>query len=107
VILPIFILSFSFLNTLFISPIVNFISRYFENQADNYSFEHSQNTRLFITAMAGLANRNLSNAYPSRLIKIFYYSHPPVGERLNNAENFIADDTLEKKNKDFMQRSQN
>jgi len=92
IILPIFILLFSFLNSFFLSPVTNLISRYFENQADNYSLIHSQNTRSFITAMAGLANRNLSNAYPSWLIKIFYYSHPPVGERLNNAENFIADE---------------
>ncbi len=89
IILPIFILSFTFLNTIFISPIVNFLSRHFENQADNYSFSHSQNTKAFITAMAGLANRNLSNAYPTWLIKIFYYSHPPAGERLDNAEKFI------------------
>ena len=92
IILPIFILLFSFLNSFFLSPVTNLISRYFEGQADNYSLIHSQNTRSFITAMAGLANRNLSNAYPSWLIKIFYYSHPPVGERLNNAENFIADE---------------
>lgn len=95
--LPIFILSFSFLNTIFISPIVNFLSRHFENQADNYSFSHSQNTRAFITAMAGLANRNLSNAYPTSLIKIFYYSHPPVGERLDNAESYLEKQKAESK----------
>ena len=89
IILPIFILLFSFLNSLLISPVTNLISRHFENQADNYSLIHSQKSESFITAMAGLANRNLSNAYPFWLIKIFYYSHPPVGERLENAEKFI------------------
>jgi len=93
ILLPIFILIFSFVSSIFLSPITNFISRYFENQADNYSLTHSQKTESFITAMAGLANRNLSNAYPPWLIKIFNYSHPPIGERLENAEKFINNKT--------------
>jgi STE24 endopeptidase len=41
--------------------------------------------------MAGLANRNLSNAYPGWLVKWLYYSHPPIGERLAFAEEYKFD----------------
>jgi STE24 endopeptidase len=68
-------------------PLGNAISRYFERQADTYALVESiSDNRAFLTAMAGLANRNLSNAYPSRWIKWFYYSHPPIGERFEKAE---------------------
>lgn len=84
--LPIFILLFSVINAIFISPIMNFVSRFFENQADSYSLRNSKDPQAFITAMANLANRNLSNAYPSWWIKGFFYSHPPIGERLEAGE---------------------
>ena len=41
--------------------------------------------------LAGLANRNLSNAYPSSWVKWLYYSHPPIGERLTFGEEFQYD----------------
>jgi len=52
------------------------------NQALSRHFER----RAFMTALAGLADRNLSNAYPEWWIKILYYSHPPIGERLEMAQ---------------------
>ena len=80
---PIFILCFGILNFLFLSPLSNAISRYFERQADQYALNSTKNPKAFQEAMAGLANRNLSNAYPPKSIIFFYYSHPPMGERLN------------------------
>jgi STE24 endopeptidase len=67
-------------------PLGNAISRHFETQADRYALENIADKKAFLTALAGLANRNLSNAYPSRWIKWLYYSHPPIGERLEKAE---------------------
>lgn len=63
-------------------PLSNALVRHFEKQADLYSVSLVENKRAFMTALAGLANRNLGNAYPSRWVKILYYTHPPVGERL-------------------------
>jgi STE24 endopeptidase len=65
------------------------ISRYFELQADESSLTLYPNKEAFLQALAGLANRNLSNAYPSRWIKWLYYSHPPIGERLAFAEKYL------------------
>lgn len=64
----------------------NCLSRNFEKEADRYALANIKNNRAFMTALAGLANRNLSNAYPEWWMKALYYSHPPIGERLKMAE---------------------
>jgi len=69
-------------------PLGNAIFRYFERQADRYALGIISDKRAFLTAMAGLANRNLSNAYPPWWVKWLYYSHPPIGERLEYAEKY-------------------
>ncbi len=72
-------------------PLNNWLSRYFERQADNCSLELYPEKDAFLGAMAGLANRNLSNAYPGWWVKWLYYSHPPIGERLAFAEEYKFD----------------
>lgn len=71
-------------------PLGNAVSRHFEKQADIYAVTRTPSGRAFITALAGLANRNLGDAYPARWVKILYYSHPPVGERLDYSERALA-----------------
>jgi len=85
---PIFSLVMSLLSSLLFGPLNNMISRYFERQADRTSLELYPDKNSFQKAMAGLANRNLSNAYPEWWVKLLYYSHPPIGERLSFAENY-------------------
>jgi len=85
---PIFSLIMSLLSSLLFGPLNNMISRYFERQADRTSLELYPDKNSFQKAMAGLANRNLSNAYPEWWVKLLYYSHPPIGERLTFAENY-------------------
>jgi STE24 endopeptidase len=68
------------------APVNNFLSRHFEKEADRYALVNIKNKRPFMTALAGLANRNLSNAYPEWWVKVLFYSHPPIGERLHMAE---------------------
>tara|TARA_B100000745_G_C20128253_1_gene386533 strand:- start:280 stop:1407 length:1128 start_codon:yes stop_codon:yes gene_type:complete len=85
---PMFSLIMSLLSTLLFGPLNNMISRYFERQADRTSLELYPDKDSFQKAMAGLANRNLSNAYPEWWVKLLYYSHPPIGERLSFAENY-------------------
>jgi STE24 endopeptidase len=62
------------------------ISRFFEGQADEYALASISDRGAFMTALAGLANRNLSNAYPAWWEKWLYSTHPPIGERLDRAE---------------------
>jgi STE24 endopeptidase len=69
-------------------PLGKALSRHFERKADAYALDSTSNAQAFLTAMAGLADRNLANAYPSLWVKLLYYSHPPIGERLQTAEDF-------------------
>lgn len=85
--LPVFLILFSLISGIGFTPGLLALSRYFERQADRTALELTENRLAFQTAMAGLANRNLSNAYPARWVKLLYYSHPPIGERLEFAEN--------------------
>lgn len=85
---PLFILCFSVFNLLLSTPVLNAVSRHHERQADRYALELTGNPDAFIHAMAGLANRNLSNAYPDKVIKCIFYSHPPIGERLDMGEKY-------------------
>lgn len=66
-----------------LGPIGNAVSRHFEKQADLYAVRHVEDRHAFATALAGLADRNLGNACPARWVKLLFYTHPPVGERLS------------------------
>jgi STE24 endopeptidase len=77
------------------SPVGNAFSRYFEKKADQYALENIHDKKAFMTAMAGLADRNLANAYPQWWVKLLYYSHPPVGERLAMAESYKREELPE------------
>jgi STE24 endopeptidase len=83
---PIFIFLYSFLSGLVLGPLSHAIARYWERQADRSALRLIPQKEAFQTALAGLANRNLSNAYPAWWVKLLYYSHPPIGERLALAE---------------------
>ena len=86
---PIFAILMGGISSFLFGPLSNALSRYFERQADRYALKTIQDREAFMTAMAGLADRNLSNAYPEWWVKFLYYSHPPVGERLKMAEGFM------------------
>ena len=88
---PMIGLTMGILSGFLFGPLNNWLSRYFERQADNCSLELYPEKDAFLGAMAGLANRNLSNAYPSSWVKWLYYSHPPIGERLAFAEEYKFD----------------
>jgi STE24 endopeptidase len=85
---PVFVILAGGISVFFFSPFSNALSRYFERKADRYALESIQDNKAFMKAMAGLADRNLSNAYPEWWVKLLYYSHPPVGERLAMAEKY-------------------
>ena len=92
---PVFVILAGGISAFVFSPFSNALSRYFEKKADRYALESIQDKKAFMTAMAGLADRNLSNAYPEWWVKLLYYSHPPVGERLAMAENHKKEKTAE------------
>lgn len=85
---PVFAVLIGAFSFFLFGPLGHGISRFFERQADNFALQHSDDKHAFMTALAGLADRNLSNAYPEWWVKWLFYSHPPIGERLETAERF-------------------
>jgi len=64
-------------------PIQNAYLRYLEKQADIFAAEHIENPQSFASAMTKLANQNLSDPSPSRLVELLFYDHPPISKRLH------------------------
>ena len=74
-----------FLFTIFqiiLIPLTNWISRNMERNADRKALEFSPNREAFVSMMKKLAEQNLSEGKPSLLVKIFFYDHPPIDERI-------------------------
>jgi STE24 endopeptidase len=63
-------------------PIQNGYSRHLEKQADMFALTHTANGRNLASALLKLANQNLSDPSPNRLVELFLYSHPPIGKRV-------------------------
>jgi STE24 endopeptidase len=70
----------------FLTPIGSMISRRFERQADKFAYELTGTARPMIEALKRLAKDNLSNLHPHPLYAWFYYSHPPLVERVETLE---------------------
>lgn len=87
---PMFVIFMGAVSGFVLGPFNQALSRFFEKQADRYALENIEDKRSFLNALAGLADRNLSNAYPSWWVKWLYYSHPPVGERLQMGEEYVS-----------------
>lgn len=63
-------------------PLGTAITRHFEREADRMAYELTGTSRPMIIALKHLARDNLSNLHPHPWYVIFYYSHPPLTERI-------------------------
>jgi STE24 endopeptidase len=70
----------------YLGPIASAVSRRFEREADSYAVGLLQQTADLVSALKRLASDNLSNLYPHPLYAWFYYSHPPLSERIRCLE---------------------
>jgi STE24 endopeptidase len=68
-----------------VKPLLNAVSRSHERRADSYALQMTKNPSAFITAMKRLGQQNLAEDNPSRLVQAFFYTHPPIKERLSAA----------------------
>jgi STE24 endopeptidase len=66
----------------FLTPIGAAISRKYEKDADNYVLGLIGSTRFLAQALTRLAKENLANLHPHPAYIAFYYSHPPLAERV-------------------------
>ena len=72
----------------FFSPIGAIISRRYERQADKMANDLVGTSEPMINALKRLAKDNLSNLHPHPLYVWFYYSHPPLLERIAYLKSF-------------------
>ena len=66
----------------FAEPLESAISRRFEREADDFALELTGTGEPMTTALKRLASDNLANLSPHPLYAWFYYSHPPLVERI-------------------------
>lgn len=64
------------------NPIANFVSRHMEREADAYEINLTKDREAAISAMIKLSEESLSIPRPSEIYKIWFYTHPPVEERI-------------------------
>lgn len=87
--LPLFALAMAIVG-LITMPVGNFMSRQRERAADLYALRTTGNSTAYRSVMLKLANQNLSDADPPAWVRLFFYSHPPVSERVRLAESFAG-----------------
>ena len=66
----------------FAQPLESAISRRFEREADDFALELIRTAEPMCSALKRLAADNLANLNPHPLYAWFYYSHPPLVERI-------------------------
>lgn len=70
------------------TPISNIQSRKFEWEADTYALETTKDKSSFISAMEKLADQNLSDKTPNKIIEYLFHSHPSIEKRIQFAKDY-------------------
>ncbi|MBM4272481.1 MAG: M48 family metallopeptidase [Deltaproteobacteria bacterium] len=71
----------------FLTPFSAAVMRKFERQADDDCLALIGTAQPMITALKRLARDNLANLHPHPFFAWFYYSHPPLAERITRISN--------------------
>ena len=77
-----------FIVGLFLLPLQNGFSRKMEKEADLFALKVTKDKNVFISLMRKLAEKNLADPNPSRIVKFLFYDHPPISERIQAAKEF-------------------
>jgi STE24 endopeptidase len=88
--LPVLLLTTGAVSTT-VRPLANAFSRRMERSADRFAIELTGNPSAFASAIQRLGTLNLTEERPSRLARWFFYTHPPVAERVAAARAQIQD----------------
>ncbi len=71
-------------------PLANSLSRWIERRADRFALQLTRNPGAFVAAMKRMAAQNLAEERPSAFALGFFYTHPPVAERISMAQQWAA-----------------
>jgi STE24 endopeptidase len=70
------------------NPVGSAISRKFEFEADRFALETVKNFNSFKSSMQKLAEQNLTDDEPNRLVEFWFHSHPSIKRRIQKAEEY-------------------
>ena len=76
--------------SLAVLPGVNYFSRRLERAADLYALDTTGDALAFVSSMEKLAELNLANKSPNKIIEFIFYSHPSVEERIQLAADRVG-----------------
>ena len=76
------------LGFLIASPFALAYSRHVEHEADRFGLEITRTNHEAALSFVRLQQDNLANPNPAWLIKVFEYSHPTLGERIEFANTY-------------------
>ena len=71
-------------------PVVNSFSRRLETAADLYALDTTGDALAFVSSMEKLADLNLANKAPNKLVEFIFYSHPSVEDRIKVAADRVG-----------------
>ncbi len=78
--------------TIFLTPVLSAIQRRYEREADAFAYGLTGTSAPLVSALKRLARDNLANLHPHPLYARFYYSHPPLAERIARLQGLEAGD---------------
>ena len=73
---------------LLIMPLDNGFSRWRERMADQYALQLTGKKEALASGFTRLANQNLGEIDPEKWVVFLFYSHPPLGERIEMAKSW-------------------
>jgi STE24 endopeptidase len=76
--------------SLLVLPAVNSFSRRLETQADLYALDITGDALAFVSSMEKLADLNLANKTPNKIVEFIFYSHPSVEDRIKLAADRVG-----------------
>ncbi len=74
----------------FTGPITSAISRKFEFEADRFAIDTTRDIASLESTMKKLAEQNLANEEPNKLVEFWTYSHPSIKRRIEAAEKYYS-----------------
>ena len=74
-----------------LTPLASFLSRRHEWEADRFASELTGRPLHLASALIKLSRENLANLYPHPLYAAFYYTHPPLVERVRRLREMHPD----------------
>ena len=69
-----------------LTPLTHALSRFHERRADAFALRLTDRPSAFVSAMRRLGAQNLAEPHPSRAALWLFHSHPPIEERIADAE---------------------